>query len=466
MGEGNASFSSSECETVSRRLEATDGRMLQTSILTISTEVTVARSVADKYGKSVHQHVIDKLGDGSALESHIHSHASRRSGDARRLDMTSISVESVAVDTFTPTPAPSGMPTPVPSPLTFAPSATAAPSHTPVLSPTTPLASSGQPTSLGFSTQPTVPPTSSFSEKDDDSMALALGLGLGVPAVLMLLCIFGIGAWAYSKHRRIESKTKHATATSETAVSTATSTFELGGVGASTIRLADTTFLTETADEEASSEQPVRAPETGVAGVKIELEDSVTDEQDDRVTIEQETRSVAEMSTSQQDGQRPSTEETSVDEGLDDDVMLNFPATSCDDDVPDNVTHVPIRFHVGENPRTARTKSMSPIPIQFDDSDPIEFDDSDSQFEATERKQPRNPRLQTSTPIPGEVAAARTGLGEQIPIEIEQIPIEIDNATMIDDAALFSVTDSAPESDDDAEGRLAASRNVGPLLLF
>ena len=120
IGEGDATFSAPACAD------------LLTGGVEISTEVTVALAVAHArghYGRgAVEAHVISVL-DASTLEGHIQAIAAAH-GDRRRLGMSDVSVASVAVDTFMPTPAPtpvptSGAPTPNPS---LAPSAIPIPS--------------------------------------------------------------------------------------------------------------------------------------------------------------------------------------------------------------------------------------------------------------------------------------------------------------------------------------------------
>ena len=100
----------------------------------ISTEVTVALAVAHArghYGRgAVEAHVVSVL-DASALEGHIQAIAAAHGDRRRRLGMSDVSVASVAVDTFMPTPAPTPVPTsgaPIPSP-------SHAPSDVPIPSP-------------------------------------------------------------------------------------------------------------------------------------------------------------------------------------------------------------------------------------------------------------------------------------------------------------------------------------------
>lgn len=127
IDEANATYTDTTCTDVSRRLEQdsngrnrrlrtrdANGRRLSTSVA-ISTEISLPLERAPS-GKSVHEHVRDNL-DASTLESHIHSHASRSHRSGRRLDMSSVSVESVSVDTFAPTPVPTPVPTSVPTPV-------------------------------------------------------------------------------------------------------------------------------------------------------------------------------------------------------------------------------------------------------------------------------------------------------------------------------------------------------------
>ena len=109
IGAGDATYSTPACAD------------LWAGDVEISTEVTVALAVAHAHGHygrgAVEAHVISVL-DASTLESHIQAIAAAH-GDRRRLGMSDISVASVAVDTFMPTPAPTPVPTsgaPMPSP--------------------------------------------------------------------------------------------------------------------------------------------------------------------------------------------------------------------------------------------------------------------------------------------------------------------------------------------------------------
>ena len=136
---GNTTFSDSACADVSaRRLDA---RALQTSTVSVSTEVTVPLAQATAQGAgSVHEHVIERLASdgGAGLESNIQYHATRlghASGSRRLADMTSVSVDSVEVETFAPTPAPSQTPSASPTPVPTVPP-TPAPSRAPSTSPT------------------------------------------------------------------------------------------------------------------------------------------------------------------------------------------------------------------------------------------------------------------------------------------------------------------------------------------
>ena len=109
IGAGDATFSTPACA------DRTAGGV------EISTEVTVALAIAHArghYGRgAVEAHIISVL-DAGTLEDHIQAIAAAH-GDRRRLGMSDISVASVAVNTFMPTPAPTPVPTscaPVPSP--------------------------------------------------------------------------------------------------------------------------------------------------------------------------------------------------------------------------------------------------------------------------------------------------------------------------------------------------------------
>jgi hypothetical protein len=114
IGAGDASFSNATCADLT-----TVGQGVS-----ISTEVSVALAMAAANGKSVHEHVADAL-NATELEANIKAAASSRrlvvGGRRRRLDMSAISVASVDVDTFSPTPAPTHMPdepsaVPIPAP--------------------------------------------------------------------------------------------------------------------------------------------------------------------------------------------------------------------------------------------------------------------------------------------------------------------------------------------------------------
>ena len=122
IGAGDATFSTPACADLSA------------GGVEISTEVTVALAVAHArghYGRgAVEAHVVSVL-DASALEGHIQAIAAAHGDRRRRLGMSDVSVASVAVDTFMPTPAPTPVPTsgaPIPSP-------SHAPSDVPIPSP-------------------------------------------------------------------------------------------------------------------------------------------------------------------------------------------------------------------------------------------------------------------------------------------------------------------------------------------
>ena len=141
IGEGDASFSDSECADSRRRLRGGDRRALQQSQVSVSTEVTIDLAIASAQGKTSHQHILDQLTDGemSTFEGHIQRLARERQssnqGRKRRLsvahlvrsyachvftcapdstdglrrrlaDMTTVVVEGVDVGTFAPTSSP------------------------------------------------------------------------------------------------------------------------------------------------------------------------------------------------------------------------------------------------------------------------------------------------------------------------------------------------------------------------
>ena len=187
----------------------------------ISTEVTVALAVAHArghYGRgAVEAHVVSVL-DASALEGHIQAFAAAH-GDRRRLGMSDVSVASVAVDTFMPTPAPTPVPTsgaPIPSP-------SLAPSDVPIPSPSlaprldaAPIPSS-RPTGApmpgstrapsaalsGTSSAPTA------AEERDESGDLSVTYIVVGAAMLLLagMCTF---AMCVRLHMQAQAKTAHA----------------------------------------------------------------------------------------------------------------------------------------------------------------------------------------------------------------------------------------------------------------
>ena len=169
---GNTTFSDSACTDVgARRLDA---RALQTSTVSVSTEVTVPLAQAMAQGaSSVHEHIIGRLASdgGAGLESNIQYHATRlaqASGSRRLADMTSVSVDSVTVETFAPSPAPSQTPSASPTSAPTVqptPSPSQMPSASPTPFPTTPapsLTPSASPTPV-LTVQPTPPPMASMT---------------------------------------------------------------------------------------------------------------------------------------------------------------------------------------------------------------------------------------------------------------------------------------------------------------
>jgi len=118
IGEGDADFSDPVC---------TDASSTRASGVSISTDLTVSRSVAAaNNADSAFEHVLSVL-DGSeeTLEANIID------GVRRRLGMADISVESISANTF----APSAAPTPTPKPTSAA--LTAAPTAAPIAATTT-----------------------------------------------------------------------------------------------------------------------------------------------------------------------------------------------------------------------------------------------------------------------------------------------------------------------------------------
>jgi len=100
IGEGDADFSDPVC---------TDASSTRASGVSISTDLTVSRSVAAaNNADSAFEHVLSVL-DGSeeTLEANIIDAAGRR----RRLGMADISVESISANTFAPSAAPTPKPT-------------------------------------------------------------------------------------------------------------------------------------------------------------------------------------------------------------------------------------------------------------------------------------------------------------------------------------------------------------------
>ena len=187
----------------------------------ISTEVTVALAVAHArghYGRgAVEAHVVSVL-DASALEGHIQAIAAAHGDRRRRLGMSDVSVASVAVDTFMPTPAPTPVPTsgaPIPSP-------SLAPSDVPIPSPSlaprldaAPIPSS-RPTGApmpGSTLAPSAAHIPEFAptaaEERDESGDLSVTYIVVGAAMLLLagMCTF---AMCVRLHMQAQAKTAHA----------------------------------------------------------------------------------------------------------------------------------------------------------------------------------------------------------------------------------------------------------------
>ena len=178
----------------------------------------IAKTYADSGGDhSVHSHVMYVLeaavSDGSFTAA-IQSAAGGSSRLRRRLDMSAATADSVEVATFSPTPAPSPVPTSQPSPAPStppSPSPTAAPSVLPLPSPTavpstrpspsptampmprpteppTPVPPTNNPTSA-----PTFPPSAGDTSENDSAVVLLVVVFSSVVAVCVLVCcVIGI----------------------------------------------------------------------------------------------------------------------------------------------------------------------------------------------------------------------------------------------------------------------------------
>ena len=139
IGTGDATFSNSTCvDDARRRLGGDDaGRRLSLSV-SVTTEVTIDLATVSVAGAdSALAHIMGQL-NATTLESNIitASQAAVTSGSRRRLDMSSISVSSVSVDTFTPTPAPTPAPSDLPTPTPTLTPTTSGPSPAPTSMPT------------------------------------------------------------------------------------------------------------------------------------------------------------------------------------------------------------------------------------------------------------------------------------------------------------------------------------------
>ena len=168
VGEGDASFDVEGCTDGStRRLGDGDGRALQSAIVTIETEVTVALETVHARGHTSALELITSQLDATTLGANILDHAARLGGRRRRLGMSSVSVESLSVATFSPTPAPTSTPT------TSAPTAAPSPSRT------------VQPTKTHM-TGPTQRPT---KYGNPSTASMKLGLIFAVLGVGLSICV-------------------------------------------------------------------------------------------------------------------------------------------------------------------------------------------------------------------------------------------------------------------------------------